>query len=279
MGGAVKLKSKMLIRGDTLRLFLAGVFGFAVRAGTFSLWLYCLVSIFKSGIINSYLENYNGILVYSLVITDIIFVTAVLLLFISAVRLGEQFIYFIKANGGRGRFALLFRFFTFKKSFRAFSLYARLALLKALWFIYYLFPCAICYGITFYLYSNGSLLPTVYYVLIAGSSVLLSYCVFMWRVTFFRYNAAAYYICLNHRISPRDAIKKSVRFTDGFLKEYALTESSFLGWFLSCIFIVPAVYVLPYFRVTKALFVSESVSMKSASEVKTDYAINYLRIK
>ena len=101
----------------------------------------------------------------------------------------------------------------------------------------------------------------------------------MWRVTFFRYNAAAYYICLNNRISHRDEINKSVRFTDGFLKEYALTESSFLGWFLSCIFIVPAVYVLPYFRVTKALFVAESVSMKSASETKTDYAINYLRIK
>lgn len=99
MGGAVKLKSKMLIRGDTLRLFLAGVFGFAVRAGTFSLWLYCLVSIFKSGIINSYLENYNGILVYSLVITDIIFVTAVLLLFISAVRLGSSSFILLKQMG------------------------------------------------------------------------------------------------------------------------------------------------------------------------------------
>lgn len=279
MGGTVKLKSKMLIRGDTLRLFFVGVFSFTVRVGTFLLWLYCLVTILKSGIINTYLENYNGILVYSLVFVDIIFVTAVLLLFVSAVRLGEQFLFFIKANGGKGRFSLLFRFFTFKKSFRAFNLYARLTVLKALWFIYYLFPCAICYGITFYLYSNGSLLPTVYYVLTAGSSVLLSYCVFMWRVTFFRYNAAAYYICLNHRIPPRDAIKKSVYFTDGFLKEYALTESSFLGWFLSCILIVPTVYVLPYFKVTKALFVAESLSMKATSEVKTDYAINYLSIK
>ncbi|MGN1315761.1 MAG: hypothetical protein ACI4VW_01735 [Acutalibacteraceae bacterium] len=279
MGGSVKLKSKMLIRGDTLRLFFVGVFGFTVRAGTILLWLYSLVTIFKSGVINSYLENYNSILVYSLVFVDIIFVTAVLILFVSALRLGEQFLYFIKANGGKGRFPLLFRFFTFKKSIKAFSLYARLTFLKGLWFIYYSFPCAICYGITLYLYSNGSLLPAVYYVLIAGSSVLLSYCVFMWRVTFFRYNAAAYYICLNNRISPRDAIKKSVYFTDGFLKEYALTESSFLGWFLSCILIVPIVYVLPYFKVTKALFVTESVGMKATSKVKTDYAINYLRIK
>lgn len=279
VGGSVKLKSKMLLRGDTLRLFVIGVFGFTVRTGTILLWLYSLATIFKSGIINSYLENYNGVLVYSLVFVDIIFVTAILILFVSALRLGEQFLYFIKANGGKGRFSLLFRFFTFKKSFRAFSLYARLTILKALWFVYYLFPCAVCYGITFYLYSNGNLLPAVYYVLIGGSSVLLSYCVFMWRVTFFRYNGAAYYVCLNPRISPRDAIKKSVNYTDGFLKEYALTESSFLGWFLSCILIIPTVYVLPYFKVTRALFVAESVGMKSTSKVKTDYAINYLSIK
>ena len=101
----------------------------------------------------------------------------------------------------------------------------------------------------------------------------------MWRVAFFRYNAAPYYVCLNNEASIKNAIEKSVEFTDGFLRESVLLESSFFAWFLSCGFVLPLVYVIPYFKISKALFVVESLSLKAYPETKTNYAINFLRIK
>lgn len=279
MSGNIKIKSKTIIKGDTLRLFFISLFSFVARRGSFAIWLYCVVNLIKSGILNSYLDNYNDALVYSVIIFDIAFVTSILFLFICALKLGEQFLYFIKASGGKGRTGLLFSFFTFEKSLRAFSLYLRLTLLKSAWLLYFLLPCIVCYGLAFYLYSRGNLLPIVFYIMLAGASLLLSFCIFMWRVAFFRYNAAPYYVCLNREISPEDAIKKSINYTDGFLRESVLLESSFFGWFLSCGFVLPVVYVLPFFRISKALFVVESLSMKAYPERKTNYAINYLKLK
>ncbi len=279
MNSSVKIKSKMLLKGDTLRLFFVSLFSFIIRRGVFALGFYCLFSMIKNGVLEYYLDNFNDALVFGLVIFDTIFVIMVLMLFVSALRLGEQFLYFIKASGGKGRFSLLFHFFTFEKSFRAFLLYMKLTVLKVTWLIYFLFPCVVCYGITFYLYSYGNLLPAVFYILIIGSSVLLSFCVFMWRVTFFRYNAAPYYICLNRDITPKAAIQKSIHFTDGVLRESVLLESSFLGWFLSCGVLFPFVYVIPYFKIAKALFVVESMSLKAYPKTNTRYAINYIGLK
>ena len=277
VNSVIKIKSKTIIKGDTLRLFLISLFSFALRRGSFAIWLYCIVNLFKSGILSLYLDNYNDILVYCVVIFDVGFVTAILFLFICALKLGEQFLCFIKASGGKGRIGLLFSFFTFEKSFSAFSLYFRLTFLKFGWLLYFLLPCIVCYGLTFYLYANGNLLPVVFYIMLAGASVLLSFCIFMWRIAFFRYNAAPYYFCLNRELSAKNAIKKSINFTDGFLRESVILESSFFGWFLSCGFVVPLVYVIPYFKISKALFVVES--LKAFPKRKTTYAINYIGLK
>ncbi len=279
MGSDIKIKSKTIIKGDTLRLFFISLSSFILRRGIFSIWAYCIINLFRSGMLKSLLDKYNDALVYSMVIFDIAFVTAILFLFICALKLGEQFLYFIKASGGKGRTGLLFSSFTFEKSFRAFSLYFRLTFLKFAWLLYFLLPCIVTYGLTFYLYSLGNLLPIVFYIMLAGSSLLLSFCIFMWRVAFFRYNAAPYYICLNRDISSKAAIKKSINFTDGFLRESVLLESSFFGWFLSCGFVFPFVYVIPYFKISKALFVVESLSFKAYPETKTSYAINYMGLK
>lgn len=267
------------MKGDTVRLFLISLFSFLVRRGSFAIWFYCILNVFRSGILNTYLDEYNDVLVYVVITFDIIAVTSILFLFISSLKLGEQFLYFIKASGGSGRTGLLFKFFTFEKSYRAFLLYFRLTFLKSAWLLYFLLPCIITYGLTIYLYSMGRLLPIVFYIMLAGSSLLLSYCVFMWRVAFFRYNAAPYYYCLNREMSVKSAIKKSIAFTDGFLRESVLMESSFFGWLLSCSFVFPLVYVIPYFKLSKALFVVESLSLQAYPKSKITYAINYLKLK
>lgn len=265
--------------GDTVRLFLISCLSLLLRWGTRALLFYTVYTFFESGVLMYFLENYNDWLVYSVTAMCIVTVFFVLFLFISAVRLGEQFLYFTKAEGGKGRFLLLFHFCTFKRSLRAFSLYFKLGLLKCGWLFYYLLPSLVCYGITFYLYSYGNILPSVFYILIAGGSALSAFSLFMWRVTFFRYNAAPYYVCLNREITPKKAVKKSIHFTDGYLRESVLLESSFFGWFLSCITVFPIVYVLPYFKISKALFVSESLNSHMYSQEKSKYAINYIGLK
>lgn len=275
----VKIKAKLLIKGDTLRLFTLSTLSFVLRRGVFLLWIYCFFEFFKSGIIEGYLKNYNPVLVYGVVCFDVVFVSLMVLLFISAIRLGEQFLYFIRASGGNGRSGLLFHFFTFKKSLRALYFYVYINALKLFWLAYYLIPCSVCFSLAYYLYNNGSLLPAAFYTVVAGGSVLLSYCIFMWRITSARYNAAPYYLCLNNKISPKTAVEKSIVFTDGFLRESVLFEGSFIGWGLSCGFVLPLAYVVPYFKMSKALFVIESLSRRAFPEIKEHYSVNYLGLK
>jgi hypothetical protein len=245
-------------------------------------WGYVLVNItgiarfLRSAFFNTLLLRYNHSLIYTLTAIVYCFSFYLMISTIASIRLGERFIYYTRAEGGRGQLRLLFRFMGPKKSFRSLKLYSTLLILKSMWLLYLMLPPVICGACILYLYVFGKLSPAVLVILLTGEALLFAISIVMWRVCSIRYDGAVYYFCLGD-ISVRKAIKKSIRHTDGTLSDGVVLEYSLLGWILSCILIIPIIYCVPYIKLCRATFVTEAVSRRVAS--KSKFAISFMSCK
>lgn len=276
MNSEIRLKSKILLSGNTLRLFLIIFVSAFLRYGTFCGAAVGLLTAHNSDFFKSMLAEYNDIGVYTAFVFSSIIIFAVILIFSAAIKGGEEFIFFTRAQGAKGHFPLLFKYLRPQKAFAFFRLYFFINTLKLCWLIYFLIPFSFCAACSYYLYSTGHLSETVYFILCTGASLLLAISLVMWRFAVLRYSAAPYYLCLNTKRGVNYVIKKSIRFTDGFLADGIVLEYSSLGWVLSCIFIAPIVYVTPYLKLTKASYISQAV-FGNAPTKRTTYAINFLK--
>ena len=276
MNSEIKLNSKFLLSGNTLRLFLVSVTSTFLRYGSVFAVLYGAFLFHGSAFFKNALAKYNSIGIYTAFILATVIVLTAALIFSAAVKGGEELIFFTRAQGSKGRFSLLFKYFHLRKALAFFRLYLKTSCLKFIWLIYFLLPFLFCSACSYYLYSTDHLSNAVYVILCAGASLLLSVSLIMWRVSALRYSAAPYYLCLNTQRGVNYVIEKSIRFTDGYLTDGIVLEYSFLGWLLSCIFIVPIIYVVPYLKLSRAAYVSYAVT-ENAPKVKLTYAISFLR--
>ncbi len=275
INSSVRLKAKALLSGNTLRLFCAAAFSFLLRWGYAAVNIFGFIRFLRSDIMSDLLKSYNNTLIYTLSVVIYSVSFYFMISTVCAIRMGERFIYYTRAEGGKGRLTLLFRFINIKGGFRALRLYLTLNGLKLLWLIYFLLPSLLCGVCIMYLYLFGRLSSTVFISLLTGESLLIATSIVMWRASAIRYDGAVYYACLSD-ITVRKAIKKSAAYTDGSLSEGVLLEYSLLGWILSCIFIIPLFYCVPYIKLCKATFVAEAVSKRVP--LKSTYAVNYLHL-
>lgn len=263
MVNSVRIKGKELLSKNTFRLFFISVASFLIRYSI----LFGNIFMFYYFFENKYSIEYIFVPVL---------ISLLSLLFISGVKSGEQFVYFIRADGGKGRFLLLFKFLSPLNSLKATLFYLKINGLKIFWLLYFLLPSLICGGCSYYLYSTAVISESVSFTLLAGTSALLGLSLVVWRIAVVRYSAAPYYFCLDDKKRINRAIKKSIQFTDGSLGDGVVLEYSFVGWILSCIFIVPFLYVLPYIKLCKAIYTVEAVQDRKLC--KGRYAVNILSV-
>lgn len=276
MNSETRLKSKYLLSKNTLRLFLVSFTSAFLRYGIFSGVLLGMYAIYKSLFFQNLLKSYNDTIVFTVFISAIISAIFLALVFSSAVKGGESFVFFTRSQGAKGHFSLLFKYLKPQKAFTFFRLYFKINILKFFWLVYFLLPFLFCFAGAYYLYSSSYLSQPVYNILCIGASLLLSISIIMWRFAVLRYSAAPYYLCLNIKRGVNNVINKSILFTDSFLSEGVVLEYSSLGWILSCIFIAPIFYVVPYLKLTKAVYVSQAV-FNHTPATKATYAINFIK--
>lgn len=68
-----------------------------------------------------------------------------------------------------------------------------------------------------------------------------------------RYFLAPYLLSIDESLTANQAIKKSIAYTKGFRMDIFLFYLSFFGWFLLSVFVLPLLYVLPYFETSTAM--------------------------
>ncbi|MCI8622304.1 MAG: DUF975 family protein [Provencibacterium sp.] len=87
---------------------------------------------------------------------------------------------------------------------------------------------------------------------IAGGVLLALAGIFSW--IFLKRYALSRYLYAEGGCSVRRAIKQSVYFMRGRKAELFLFDLSYLGWLFSCLLVIPAFFVVPYYMSAKALY-------------------------
>jgi hypothetical protein len=261
MSGFIKIRAKELLLGNTLKLFFVSGIAFILKLlATFSL----IIST-NAVLISPFLQNlvitYNSLPVYFIYSLIVVSLYLSLLLFISGLKMGENAIYFMHSKGSKAKFKYLFIFLKPSQSFRALYLYLKIFLLKISWFLYFYSAPVFCFFLILFLYFNTSVYSVVVFTLILGSVILLSISHFYYNAAIARYNYAVYYLCTDIKIPVKKAIDKSLQNSDGFIRDAIILKSSFFFWLISCIFILPFFYVIPFKKLTNAKFVTFTDSL------------------
>ena len=120
--------------------------------------------------------------------------------------------------------------------FKAFSL-----------FVYEFIPIVSTVIFGFYL-SQKSVSAKAFIALFAGVSAAFLIGLFFYFLTVQRYSKAMFFLVCYENLGVLDAIKESVRKTQNKCGEILLFKLGFLPWFLLCIAVVPALFVIPYYK-------------------------------
>lgn len=89
----------------------------------------------------------------------------------------------------------------------------------------------------------------------AGLGIISVFILYIPMFIFLYSSYFAYEImCDNPQLSPWQAIKLSKKMIKGNRTELFVLDLTFIPWMLSCVFLFPAIYALPYIYTTKALY-------------------------
>lgn len=231
------------------KAFIKGKRGKALSIILFTVIFCAVMTAFSFGIIffADLLQNL-GLGATTAVFAVLVLLSFAVLLVYSSVSVGEKAWYSgITAN--KKNFTRRFFFwFRPKNSFRAFRFRALLFLVKFMWAVVFFLPAAILVWSIYYLSGTGGL-ELYLFISLSGGTVLLTISgAIFYFIAMQKYFIAEYLFSSNPKLGAWTAIKQSKNLLDGHIYEIVRFKLSFLPWFLSCIFIIPALYFLPYYK-------------------------------
>lgn len=148
----------------------------------------------------------------------------------------------------------------------SFLLYIAVRTLYTLcWGFICLLPSVICAVSLFVRLSSSPVERNVFAVWAAGSASLFLTGLGFLFVILQRYSAWKYYLC-RKKYGVISSLYKCLEKTEGRAVKIALFKLSMLGWILSCLAVFPAVYVLPYYELSTALFILEGENENQESK-------------
>lgn len=150
--------------------------------------------------------------------------------------------------------------------------------LSVSWFVLYFFPCLTVSGALYYAVSRNLYGRNVFAALVSSAAVLfLIGSVFLY-ITLKQYSACSAVLLTEEETDALKIIAKSMEIMNGNMIRYSLFCISFFGWMISCIFILPAFYVLPYRAAAKFEFYS-AVTKRDTAQTSHKPVIFYLNKK
>lgn len=153
---------------------------------------------------------------------------------------------FLMLAKGRNRFGK--PEMSFSDALKACELSVRLFFLKLFWLaVFETVPVTAGAAFVYHNYYNAVSLRAAYAVLI-GLLLLTAAGLIFYSVFIQRYSKAWFYLACYRDFTAGDAIKESVRKTQDKLADIFFFKLSFAPWFLLCIGILPAFYVVPYYK-------------------------------
>lgn len=128
------------------------------------------------------------------------------------------------------------------------DLCVRLFLIKFFWFaVFEAIP--VCSLLLFgYQIKRDTVSLKAAYAVAAGLFILAAAGFVFWLIFIQRYSKSMFYLACYKDFTAADAISESVRKSKNSMAEIFLFKLSFAPWLLLCLLILPAFYVIPYYK-------------------------------
>ena len=192
---------------------------------------------------------------------------------IQPLKRGEQRFYYRMLGGSCEAVSEVFFYFSAPAAFFK-SLYLSVSLLlrKLLWLVaFLLLPAALGAGIYYlhssriFVFSQVALVFLWMAVVLLALFAAVAFCVFQSR-----YFLVCYLFAADPCAKVKGVFRKSIRLTRGRKIELFILDLSFLLYYISCILVLPLLYVTPYTNTTKAIYariIIESARQEAGSDL------------
>lgn len=258
----VKLGVKRKMLKNNFRFFIVGALPF------FTIILLTIVNYYFINNIKriDFLSSYNDAIRLSLIVFAVIFSFCLW----KGISLCSQNYFFQRASGNRVQFFKSIKSISFSQynSFLGVTIIKSL-LVISLCALYYL-PCLAVSALLIYSYRYESYGFNVNLTLFVSSVLLFIIGSIFLFVTLKRYSFTTYIIFTERERNALKAITRSIEIMENHSIQYSFYCLSFLGWILSCIFIIPFVYSVPYICLSKWSYINfiETKSQKTIESEK-----------
>lgn len=243
----IKLNSRYALLGRGMSSFLV-VFICILSVMIFGALPFFTELLFSEFALNSLLASVRIYMPSLIKIFAGIFIFTSSLFIICPLMMGSEEWFGTAATGKSPSFYKFIYWLNARKAVRAVGFYCFLYLFYILWAVIFLTPGIALFVAAFYSLSVETIAINLLVVLLVGACVTtLTGLVFL-LLTSARYFAASALFSKNPNMSIRTAIKESTALTEGQCLKIVLFKLSFLPWLPACLLILPAVYVLPYYR-------------------------------
>ncbi|NMP36784.1 MAG: DUF975 family protein [Clostridiales bacterium] len=124
---------------------------------------------------------------------------------------------------------------------------------KALWYFVLMLPAIIQAGLIYFGVSRRMIADNMFWLLITGLATTAFLGAFFGFCIVQRYSLSEELFCLSG-LSAKEAVRRSIRQTQGECVRKAFFHLSFIPWFVLCISVIPCVYIVPYYKAACAVF-------------------------
>lgn len=204
-----------------------------------------------------WLNNLPNTSLLSIVLTAIMSLGAFLVT--APLNLGITRWYYELSEGESPEILSIFNCFSSRQYFRALSLQIHTLGRMLIWaLIYFALPAALLAASIWAMnygpyYMNADMCYVIgsmgtFFAGLAGLFFGVLYAVNMQK-----YFLARYYVA-NEQLGVWEALKKSRHASKGRRGEIMLFKLSFLPWFISCLLVLPSLYVVPYYKISSMLY-------------------------
>lgn len=263
----LKLSAKKRMMNDTLRCFFVSllpisVFSFLV------IFNYYLPFFLKKTLVGEDLYLIIFFTVSSVVISYLLWKCACLV--------KEKF-FFMKISQKKVTLLKSLRSISFKQYVMFWKVSVLRALLSVSWSAVYFSPCLVVFALLIYSYRYENYGMNVNLTLFISSVLLFLVGATHFFVTLKRYSMCEAIILKDKQKNPLKIIADSISVMENHSIEYSFYCVSFIGWVLSCVFIIPLLYVLPFVNMSKWCYAEYLLKPKTQTENSEKPIIFYIQ--
>lgn len=270
----LKLGAKRKMLKNNFRFFIVGALPFFTIILLTILNYYFIEFIKTTDLkLTEYLLPYAETIRLSLIILLIVFS----FLFWKWINISSQLYFYKRVKGKRVSFSRCMRSLSFSQ-YNAFSgvLIVKALLSLGVGALYYL-PCIAVSGLLIYSYRYESYGYNVNLTLLVSAIILFIIGSVFFFVNLKRYALTTYVIFTEKERNPLKIISRSIEIMENNSVRYSYYCLSFFGWILSCVFIIPIIYTIPYVCLSKWSYINFVVNQNKKTIANEKPIIFYIQ--